>query len=276
MSDDVPTEPAGSATPGALARNCFVVGSGRSGTSMLTGVIAGAGYHVGDNLIVPRQANPKGFFEDRTVNALNEDLLAQVMPARPSGPAARLYKHRARWGQRWLMPLPMGTNIPVPPDVRAQIERLCATQPFCYKDPRFCYTLPAWRDHLEPLPVALCVFREPGRTVDSILREAHEAAYLRDLRMSRRRALETWTSMYRHVLERHRHRGTWVFVHFDQVVDGTGIDRVEEALGVPLDRTFADAALARSTDDGAGWGRAATEVYTQLCALAGYVPRPRS
>ena len=31
-------------------RSCFVLGAGRSGTSMVAGSVAGAGYHVGDEL----------------------------------------------------------------------------------------------------------------------------------------------------------------------------------------------------------------------------------
>jgi hypothetical protein len=256
-------------------RNCFVLGAGRSGTSMVTGAIAGAGYFVGDDLIGARPANPKGFFEDREVNRINEDLLDPVVKGRPSGRAARLFRHRTRYGQRWLAPVPLASGELIAEratdEVRARIVAREAAQPFCFKDPRFSYTLGLWQDALAEPAVQVCVFREPGRTADSVLREIGEARYLRDLRIDRRRVLDVWTLMYRHVLDRHRARGAWLFVHYDQVVDGSGLDRLDALLDARVDRSFADAAFGRSptpTDD-APLPVDTARTYTELCELAG-------
>jgi Uncharacterized protein conserved in bacteria len=61
-------------------RNCLILGSGRSGTSMVAGTLASAGYFIGDNLYPRLASNPKGFFEDPEINAINEDLLARILP----------------------------------------------------------------------------------------------------------------------------------------------------------------------------------------------------
>src|SRR5690349_21816574 len=58
--------------------NLFILGSGRSGTSMLTGSLANSGYMLGENAeyLGKNAANPKGFYEDFEVNTINEDILA--------------------------------------------------------------------------------------------------------------------------------------------------------------------------------------------------------
>jgi len=43
-------------------KNCIILGSGRSGTSMVAGTLAKSGYFMGDNLYPARESNPKGFF----------------------------------------------------------------------------------------------------------------------------------------------------------------------------------------------------------------------
>ena len=239
---------------------------------MLAGAIAGAGYFCGDDLIKPRAANPKGFYEDREVNRINERLLDPAIVGRP-GPAYRPGTDpMTHGGQRWLAQLPVGTTVDQPGDLRPEIQQLCAHRPFCFKDPRFAYTLDAWRRCLEAEPVQLCVFREPGRTASSILVEATQP-YLADLALERSAALSVWRLMYDHILTVQRHRGDWVFVHYDQVLDGSGLDRVEAALGTAVDRSFADPTLKRSSDSEQVPPETAA-TYDALCALAGCAPEP--
>lgn len=252
-------------------RNCFVLGAGRSGTSMVAGAIAGAGYHVGHDLIGARPANPKGFFEDREVNRINEDLLDPVVRSRPAGRLGALFRHRTRHGQRWLAAVPVDAPIIAGTEITARIATAVSHRPFCLKDPRFSYTLHLWQDALAVPAAQVCVFREPGRTADSVLREVREARYLRDLRIDRDQVLRVWTLMYRHILERHRSRGDWLFLHYDQVVDRTSLDRLDDLLDAHVDRTFADGTVGRSSDT-AGSGRLPRDtarVYDTLCELAG-------
>ena len=60
-------------------RNAVNIGCGRSGTSMLAGILHQNGWSLGEDLYIePSDSNPKGFFEDRDVNSINEELLARL------------------------------------------------------------------------------------------------------------------------------------------------------------------------------------------------------
>lgn len=253
-------------------KNCFILGSGRSGTSMVAGTLAKSGYYMGDNLYPERGSNPKGFFEGSEINGINEELLAQVLPARPPGILGKLFRSRPVWNQYWLASVPLYTQIPCPPGIAQRIEAQTAKSPFCFKDPRFCYTLPAWRPFLQNT-VFLCVFREPARTAFSILKECRDEPYLHGLSMNYSKAVSVWTLMYRHILEIHRAHGFWLFIHYDQVLDGSANSKIETALKVHMDHQFPDSKLKRSSND-SEVGSEALSVYVQLCELAKY-PCPK-
>lgn len=253
-------------------RSCLILGSGRSGTSMLAGTLAGAGYFVGERLASPRHSNPKGFFEDAEINAINEELLAAVLPARPPVFGRWLFRDRPREGQRWLARLPLGVEVSAGPELAARVRAAVAREPFCYKDPRFSYTLPAWRPFLHDT-VLICVFRDPGSTVASILKECRDMPYLHDLTLDAQGATEVWLSMYRHVIAAHGQGGEWLFMHYDQLFDPPALARLAEVVDADIDRSFPDRSLSRST------GRPSPELaaeaaalYDRLCTLAGYRP----
>jgi hypothetical protein len=236
------------------ARSCLILGAGRSGTSLLAGMLRSAGYEMGYDYIRARPANPRGFFEDREVNRINELLLAP---------------HSSEQ-QRWLAALPVGTEITSTQELDARIAARTATRPFCFKDPRFCYTLPAWRPYLGDAAF-LCVFREPARTADSIARECLESPGLVDVSLDPQRALAIWTLSYRHVLERHRFDGDWLFLHYEQLLDGSAAHALEDFLAVTVDRSFAEPAFSRARG-GTPVSAEAASVYEELCRLAGYRP----
>jgi hypothetical protein len=240
------------------ARNCLILGSGRSGTSMLAGSLRLADYYMGAHLIPADESNPKGYFEDDEINAINEALLAPLTPdlSQPS------------YGWRWLASVPVGTGIACPLDIAGRIKAQTARSPFCFKDPRFCYTLPAWRPYVSDT-VFLCVFREPDRTAQSILKECREADYLHGLPMDFNGAVAVWTLMYRHILEVHRHVGEWLFFHYDQLFTEAALCRLEAALRVKTDRRFPDAKLKRTPAVGIV-GAEAAQVYEKLTELAHY------
>lgn len=248
-------------------RNCLILGCGRSGTSMLAGSLFGAGYYMGARLYRPRRANPKGFFESLPINAINERLLKPLAPSRSSQLFLRIW--RAGFpSERWLAELPVGTPLapPSPHLVRRIRYQLGRRLPFAFKDPRFCYTLPAWRPHLPRDTAFLCIFREPGRTAASILGEC--ASLYPDIRLNEDDVYAIWMAMYGHILHRHRHRGDWLFVHYDQVLDGSAHERIEQHLGTRIDRKFADKRLKRSASFRAP--AYTLDMYRTLCSLAQY------
>jgi hypothetical protein len=251
-------------------RNCIILGSGRSGTSMVAGTLAKAGYFMGENLIPAREANSKGFFEDVEVNMINEDLLAPLVPQRVVLLGQEFFRPRPLEGQRWLAYLPLGTRVPRPSWIASRIEAVTRRGPYCFKDPRFCYTLPAWRPFLKNA-VFVCVFRDPSSTAASILKECHEASYLQTLSMTSSRALKIWNEMYLHVLRTHRREGDWLFLHYDQVVGGDGLSRLEKFVEAPVDVGFPEAALRRSYPaDNSRVPKRTRRIYQELCDSAGY------
>ncbi len=233
---------------------------------MLAGTLARAGYYMGGWLYRANAANPKGFFESFSVNSVNERLLTSVSPSTRSRSAfKRIWRTRFP-SERWLIRLPVDTPIEGDPRSLKRIERLTSKTPFAFKDPRFCYTLDAWRNHLPEDTAFLCIFREPGRTVQSMLKE-HQRVYS-DLPFSIEEAFGVWNDMYRHVLERHRHRGDWLFIHFDQMLDGSRAEEIETLLNAPIDRNFPDKRLQRSAPVKAP--AYVLDTYQELCRLSGF------
>ena len=239
-------------------RDCVVVGCGRSGTSLAAGLLARAGYCVGRRLLEPDPGNPRGHFEDREVNRLNEELLAPY-----AAHAARAgYSRPLRRGERWLAALPPDVAVGPRPELRDPIAAAVPASPFCLKDPRFCYTLAAWRGALGD-PLYTCVFRHPLATARSIARDVRYGDLVVDLAA----ALAVWRSTYAQVLGRHARQGDWLFVHYDQLLDGSGVRRLGERLGLALDPAFAERSLSRSSAEGAV-PAALAAVYADLCAAA--------
>jgi len=248
-------------------RNCIILGSGRSGTSLAAAMAQRAGYFLGEPLQPPNPGNPLGRFESFEVNAINEALLARVLPRRPKGWLGDLLlRHVPLPRQRWLAVVPVGKKIGSTPALTARMARLTAQQPYCFKDPRFSYTLPAWRSVLGEARF-ICIFRHPAATAQSILREHEQEPGLQSLAMDYQRALQVWTQMYRHILERHCRAGAWLFVHYEQIVAGNGVERLTAFLGAELDRTLINPALRRSQPTGAV-PKPAQQLYRDLCERA--------
>ncbi len=75
--------------------------------------------------------------------------------------------------------------------------------------------------------------------------------------MNFERAIGIWTRMYQHILDSHRRGGKWLFVHYDQLLDGAANSRLEKALGIAIAERFADPRLKRSKADGDAGAEAA-------------------
>jgi GT2 family glycosyltransferase len=240
--------------------NVLILGSGRSGTSMVAGSLRRAGYFMGEQLYAPRDANPLGFFEDPEINGINEALLAPHVAA----------EQRLGANQLWLAALERSVAGMPPPAIASRITALMRREPWCFKDPRFCYTLPSWRPWIAAARL-VCVFRDPAVTAASIVKECATADYLRGVPFDHERALATWRAMYRQVLADHRHQGDWLFLHYDQVVEGDGLERLGKFLHAPVDRAFPTKELRRSQPTGR-IHRENEALYRELCELAGHLP----
>ncbi len=241
-------------------RDCVVVGCGRSGTSLAAGLFARAGHDCGHDLLPADEGGPTGFFESRALNEVNEQLLAPYdAHLRSEG-----YSRPLRHGERWLGVLPPDVEVEAPSHLHGAMASVVPASPYCCKDPRFGYTLDGWRPFLGD-PLFICVFRHPLATAESIARDVRYG----DLKVDVDAAAAIWEAVYTRVLDRHRHEGEWVFVHYEQLLDGSGVERVARSVGVPLDHSRADPSLRRA-DPSADLAPAANPIYDELCAAAGY------
>lgn len=258
---------ADSSIDGKHVKNVIVAGCGRSGTSLLTGTLAGAGYYIGTDYIPARDSNPKGFFEGREINELNERILLRVEGMVPPGRSGDPVP-----GENWLASVSLSAEIRSDPAIDAEIRALTARTPYCFKDPRFSYTLPVWLPHLDlRTTVFLCIFRHPAATAASIARECRTQPYLKTVHLSITELQGLWRLMYRHILERHRQIGDWMFLHFDQMLDPASLQRLRTFTGAPIDTGFPDTTLSRSKADASPDGETMA-VYRELCHLAGHNP----
>ena len=249
--------------------NVIIMGSGRSGTSMTAGILSNSGYFMGHKVLNKgRINNPFGNYEDQEINFLNEKLLEQVIP----GPEIvdGVLQHRERPGdmQRWLGSLAPGTTVPAMSEYIPKIQELTGIRPYCFKDPRFSYTLPVWSPYLEDT-VYVCVFRNPHKTVLSILKQIKDAPHLHGLEMDATSAMSVWTSMYSHILDIHRHSGDWLFLHYDQLLTDEGMDRLAAFTGAEVNRDFPKRGLRRDYPV-METSAAADRIYASLCELAGF------
>jgi hypothetical protein len=251
-------------------RNCVILGSGRSGTSLTAGLLAQSGYFMGTNLIPPDPGNPKGYFEDWNINRINEDLIAQVIPKKRSI-LKRIFNasslSRIPYMQRWLLPLDSKILIPSSKHLNMQIALATHHAPYCYKDPRFCYTLNAWLPYLDNA-IFICVFRHPFETAQSILKEAERTLTNNNLHLDFDFALNIWYSHYHYLFTHHYpNERPWLFVHYNQFMDGSVYTKMESLLEAKLNRQFFDASLKRSTS-GPIYSQKIIDLYNTLCALA--------
>lgn len=256
----------------------LILGSGRSGTSMLCGMLRESAYYFGDNYIAARAANPKGFFEDSEVNRINDEIIAESIAGLMRSRCAEHLPWRVKRrfgllplpsGTHWVARLPVGAKLRPKEGIAERILERVAHRPFCYKDPRFCYTLPTWLPHLPEGTRCITVFREPEKTIRSILREISEGDYPKWVCSTVSQAASVWCLMYRRVLALDATQVTNMVVHYDSLVDGGSHAAVEAYTGARLEREFCDRGVSRSSKrDGVRLSSACAEVYEALVERA--------
>ena len=237
-------------------RNVIILGCGRSGTSCLTGCIASTEYSIGGKGHPGNQGNPKGYFETKEVNNINDMMLF-------SDPRSVLTKGSQHG---WLARFPVDMFPKELPNTEARIKSIVSRQPFCLKDPRFSYTLPVWSQYL-PDVACICVIRHPGAVVNSMMKNCETAPYLSRIKIDRSICYDIWVSMYDHLLC--LAKSDWLFLHYDQILDQSGLDDVEELIETKIDRSFPTTSLCRS-EQAEDVPVLVVKIYEALCDKARY------
>jgi hypothetical protein len=136
-----------------------VLGMHRSGTSAVSRIVnlLGAGLGPDEDLLTEFD-NPAGHWESMKLNRCNDRILAA-------------------FGRSWDFPPWFGTGwersaraTQLLPDMAETFAAIYSSEPWVWKDPRNCLTLPLWRRVLEPDPIVILVSRNPGAVTASIHR----------------------------------------------------------------------------------------------------------
>lgn len=140
-----------------------ILGSGRSGTSVVARMTRVFGYALGDNLKGADAGNAGGYFEDRELLSINESLIALLglvnhtaKPLAPHWLDSSLVVGYQRRAERWLS------------------RRLQTHHRFCMKDPRVSRLLPFWQrvfDAVGVTPDYIVAHRHPLTSAASLCKE---------------------------------------------------------------------------------------------------------
>jgi hypothetical protein len=158
----------------------LVVGMHRSGTSALSSVLAAAGLDAGTDLMTRDVGNPDGYYEQRAVVALDDEVLAHYGGAWDAPPLLApgwAEEHVARGFAR---------------RARDVVDATFSHPRFVMKDPRVSLLLPLWRHVLLDRCAAVVIVRDPAEVAWSLA--------LRDA-MSPLSAMALWSAYNRSLLD---------------------------------------------------------------------------
>jgi len=258
----------------------LVAGSGRSGTSLFSGILQRLGYYVPQPEVPADSTNPRGFAESQWVVDFHTRLLAkvgvQVSDARP-----------AAWAQT--------ADVALDDSVHDELARWLgkqfrASEHVVVKDPRLSWFLPLWRRCAEEAGVSprfATVLRHPAAVVDS--KQRSYGSWQSDV--SRTAAWLNQTLF----TERATRQGPRVFVRYEDLLDDwtRTLGRVGEALDLSVVRDAPAASIVsihEFVDRGLSRSRAVWEdfaiptalreqvdvVWDLISQLAGEEPDPES
>lgn len=211
----------------------LVVGSGRSGTSMFSGILQRLGYRVPTPEVPADDSNPRGFAESQWVVDFHTRLLGaarvQTTDARP-----------AAWAETARV-----SGAGVERELRAFLKRQFAeSDHVLIKDPRLLWFLPLWRrtaDDLNVEPRCVIALRNPSAVV------ASKSQYYGQLQGDVARAAGWLNTML--YTERATRTEPRVFIRYDDLLDDW--TRIVASVGEKLSLdpiTRADAHMIRAAD----------------------------
>ena len=206
---------------GDRRRLVLVVGVGRSGTSLLAGILGELGFHLPQPEVEADETNPRGFSEPRWVVDFHSRLLkARRMTVNDSRPAA------------WEKTFAAAEREPLRAELREWLSgEFAQGEAVVVKDPRTVWFLPLWQRCASDLGVPtsfVTMLRHPAEVLRSAVKsygtwqsEASRAAAWVNV------ALET-----EHVTRGERR----AFVRYDSLLAGwrDEVERVGELLDLPL------------------------------------------
>jgi hypothetical protein len=245
------TMPASTGKPASLRRTLLLVaGSGRSGTSLFTGLLQRLGFYIPQPEVPADESNPRGFAESQWVVDFHARWLrragVQSSDARP-----------AAWAEVAELALKEG----IVRQVRGWLgKQFRESDHIVIKDPRLSWFLPLWRRSADEVGAALrvaTVLRHPAAVVDS--KQRYYGAWQGDVSRT-----AGWVNQILFT-ERATREMNRAFVRYEELLDDWPrvVGRVAETLGLAAiteastsslrnAHDFVDRGLSRSRTDWPG------------------------
>ncbi len=136
-----------------------ITGMHRSGTSMVANMLSTCGLYLGSEsaLVATSRDNPSGYWENRNFVSINDEILKGLGSAwdYPEHLPEKWWDDQRMFGYR--------------DRVRALLQEFKHHEPWGWKDPRTCLTLPFWMSILPQTKVVICL-RNPLEVVLSLHR----------------------------------------------------------------------------------------------------------
>ena len=244
-------------------RDLLILGSDGSGASSLAGILARAGYDLGEGLHLLGGDSPPGLFQAREVLQLNRELRGP-WPVLEPGAAAE---------DAWVTS-PAGSGAEPTPEQLERIDRLTWRRPYAFVDPQFSFTWPIWhaaaRQAGRATPGLICVFRDPR--IDWEDAAGTGLGGPDDLASGSAAERRRWLEIYGEILNGAAEGGEWLFLHGDHLFEGPTLERLGAFSGADFVTGFGDAPLDQPQRTDPCSDGALDEMYGELCRRAGMVP----
>ncbi len=201
----------------------IVTGTGRSGSSAVARVLHESGVRMGSDFDQPTEANLEGFYEERGVYWLHEQMLTEL--------GLTGFWRTRKWPWR-------STVLAVAARYREQMEALVGNATDGWKDPLFCIMLEAWLPLLAARPKLVVCLRSPQAYADSVTR-------IYGL-VERETAEDRWARCYRRLLDVIRdYELEATCVDYDALVEHPEetVAELSEFVGYQLDPKYVDPPL---------------------------------
>lgn len=256
----------------------LITGCPRSGTSLLTSMFYEAGVYVGSELLKETISNPRGYFESKGINELNNEIIHKLMPA-TIAKRRRIKKLYCKFKNDPLLQVPssypfVSTPVKSSMNVGHRIDRqltdFASRESYFYKDPRFSVTLPIWLNYLPQDILILCVYRHPDKTVFSYQKNITDI-YKNSFSVDDGALYNAYARNYNRFIKWKKNGMNIRFIHYDQLCDQQYIARLSEDLNIRLPCNY-DNALKRSEErsDTPPCGFKALQCYNTLNKIAYY------
>ena len=228
----------------------IVAGAGRSGTSAVARVLHEGGIRMGADFDEPTTFNSTGYFQERAVYVVNEELLAAL------GMSALGGSTKLPW---------RATVLAVAEEFRDRLAAIGASDTDGWKDPIFSLTLEAWLPHLPTRPKIVACLRSPAAYAESV----RHIFGLVDQEAAERQ----WANHYRRLLRVIRdYRLEATCVEYNALVEQPEetVQGLARFVGRPLDASHVDPGLRRYE---APVPERYAELYASVRTLAPDAPR---